>query len=137
MLMLKKGLFNIPYQLSNRSYSEKNEIKNILFYSVKLVEEKGMNIAVKSLTQSLLPYYFKEARPYIGIGKNIPALVSSYARPEKYANITKLLTVFSWLFLTEQDPLDRQRVIENLYPNSKQRDLRNLIRKQNFSLCHC
>ena len=134
--MLKKGLFNIPHQLSNRSFSEKNEIKNTLLSAINLSREEGIDVAATKLTQGLIPYYFREARPYTALGNAVPAIISSYARPEKYAHITKLLNVFSWLFLTNQDIIDQQRVIRSLYPDLRQRDVRCLMRKQQLSHCY-
>lgn len=101
-----KGL-DILQPLSMKSATEKQEILTHINTARKTAETQSVDAGVRQMTDSLVPYFFKEATPFLNKKENDSDMValytSFYARQDKFFRIRRLVESFAFLFLTQQD----------------------------------
>ena len=122
---------NLLHQLSYRSDEDKQRIQRQIKKAVVTAKETNIEAGANLLSNALLPYFFKEARPLIAQSEahdnEIAQYAAFYARGRKFKRIQNLTQTFAWLFLTES-PFAQQQQTEQLFANHPCRDRRKVIR---------
>ncbi len=125
---------NIGIQLSSHPTEKREKIKDILLLAIKESDEFGIDTTIQNLTNRTLPYYFKEASPYIKKDNKKALSESLRARPEKYVKVRNLLNVYGWLLLTSSR-LDQPFIINDINHREQQKIFRRVSKKMERCCC--
>lgn len=136
-LLQQSSDFNVLAHLSRQSQSDRQTIKNLCASAIHMTQDQGITEATRQLTDDLLPYYFREAKPYIASSQQKHSAMANYtafyARPQKFFRMRDFISSFVWVFLTEHQG-NQNRALDTLTPR-RQRHLNRYLHHSS-DLCH-
>jgi len=115
-MLAPTSMFNLVNQFKKKTPEEKTEILNHFQEARNITRKEGIDQGIKNLTDSLLPHFFRESKPFKN--KSMALYAAYLSRPEKFSYVKVLVEAFAWMFLS-QNYFGQESYLRQLKPQKR------------------